>query len=104
MVCYLILVFIALRAIRYSQVSLVRKPYLLSQDIVGWLDPEKEPPEEHGVELAYESAESIVDLEEEEPKDINDDDDSYVESDDLNPPCKARVPTYRVGPGGPMPP
>ena len=85
MVCYLILVIIVLRAIRYRQVSLVKKPYLPSQDIVGWLDPEKEPPEEHGVELACESAESIVDLEEEEPKDKNDDD-SDAESDVINHP------------------
>ena len=53
------LVFIALRAIRYRRVSLAKKPYLPSQGIVGWLDPEEEPQEEHDVELAGEPAKSI---------------------------------------------
>ena len=44
-----------------------------------------------------------MDLEEEEPEG-NDDDESDVESNDINPPCKARAPTYSVGPGDPMPP
>ena len=42
-------------------------------------------------------------LEGEEPEG-NGDDDSDAESDVINPPCKARVPTYRMGPGGLMPP
>ena len=103
MVCYLFLVFITHRAIRYRRVSLARKPYHPSQGIVGWLDPEEEPQEGHEVELAGEPAESIVDLEEEEPEG-NDDDDTDVESNDINPPCKSRAPTYSVGPGDPMPP
>ena len=98
------LVFIPLRAIHYRRVSLAKKPpYLPSQGIAGWLESEEEPEEEHEVELADGLVESTVDLEEEEPEG-NDDDDLDAESDVINPPYRARVPTYRVSPGGPMPP